>query len=747
MPSPKSGRRCSTANDMSSVREHSLRDVLYPDSIAIIGASKDHTKRGFRAIQKLLEDRYPGAIYPVNPKEKEILGLACYPSVADIPGSVDLALICTSAKTLPDIIAQCGKKHVKGAVVLAGGFAEAGEEGARLQERMVAAARSAGVRIIGPNTSGVFNTHKACNIVGFSNLRKGGIGLLSQSGNMALSLVTEAEANGYIGLSTYVGIGNESDIQFHEYLDYFAEDENTKVLIAYVEGMRDGRAFLAALRRISSKKPVVIYKSGRTSAGRSSAKSHTGALAGDYAVSEGVLRQAGAILARKSDEILSIAEALSLLAPLASRRVAVLADGGGHATIAADTLIEHGLTLAHLRDETRRRLRAILPPAAALDNPVDVAGGTDSNPAVFADCTGILLEDANVDGLLITGLYGGYGVRFSSTLTAIEMETSQRIAQLYRRHGKAILVHSLYGSLYADLRPAPLTAMRTAGIPVYDSLELAVRCVQALADFGEARRRAALPAIRQHVRQPELERIIATCRREDRTVVLETEARAALAAAGIAMAPALLAHAPDEAAAAFVALGRQPVALKVVSRDIIHKSDAGGVRLSLADEEGARDAYSAVLADVRRHVDNPRIAGVLVTPMAPPGGVEVIIGVVHDSTYGPVMMFGLGGILVEVLKDVVFRSLPLGPEDIRSMLEDIRAKDILNGVRGAPATDKESLVRLMLAVSELCSAFPEIAELDLNPVRAYPSGVRILDARFLLASSPRVVERDAIELP
>src|SRR5439155_13882309 len=279
------------------------------------------------------------------------------------------------------------------------------------------------------------------------------------------------------------------------------------------------------LRRVSRQKPVVIYKSGRTSAGRSSAKSHAGALAGDYAVSEGVLRQAGAILARKSDEILSIAEALSLLEPLESRRVAVLADGGGHATIAADALTEHGLTLTSLSEHTKQRLAKILPPAAALGNPVDVAGGTDSNPAVFAECARILLEDASVDGLLITGLYGGYGVRFSQSLTGIELETSDRIAQLHRDLGKPVLVHSLYCSLYADLRPAPLTRLREDGIPAYDSLELAVRCLQALAEFREARNKTALGAQDKGQRQTVFEGTLAACRKEGRSVVLEHEAR------------------------------------------------------------------------------------------------------------------------------------------------------------------------------------------------------------------------------
>jgi acetyltransferase len=715
-----------------------LDPIFYPSSIAIVGASKDPTKRGFRSIQKLLEDGFEGEIYPVNPKEAEILGKTAYPSVAAIPGPVDLALVCTPAKTLPDVIAQCGAKGVKGAVVLAGGFAEAGPEGVELQARMVEAARRHGVRIVGPNTSGIFNTHAHSNIVGFSHLKAGGIGLLSQSGNMALSLVTEAQANGQVGLSTYVGIGNESDIRFHEYLEYLRDDVNTAAVIAYVEGMKDGRHFLETLRSVAREKPVVLYKSGRTSAGRSSAQSHTGALAGDYAVSEGVLRQAGAILARKSDEILSLAEALSLLEPMATRRVAVLADGGGHATIAADSLTEHGLALATLADRTKQQLAAILPSAAAVTNPVDVAGGTDSDPAVFAECARILLADPDVDALLVTGLFGGYGVRFSATLTEIEMETSRRIATLHREFGKPVLVHSLYGSLYADLRPTPLALIRELGIPVYDSLELAVRCLQGLAEFGEARRRP-LPAFdTRPVRAARFAEVLATCRREGRTVVLEHEARGALEDAGVEMsAPAIVAKTPDEAARAFESLGRVPVALKVVSRDIIHKTDAGGVRLNLGDEAGVRAAFAEIIANGRRYTRehigrDPDVAGVLVTPMAPKGGVEVIVGVVRDPSYGPVLMFGLGGVLVEVLKDVVFRSLPLTEADARSMLSEIRASKILDDVRGAPPVDKDALVRLMLSISELCRAFPEIAELDLNPVLAYPTGVGILDARILL---------------
>ncbi|UVK36053.1 acetate--CoA ligase family protein (plasmid) [Mesorhizobium sp. AR10] len=724
-----------------------LVDILSPNSIAIIGASRNPAKRGYRSLRKLLDDGYAGAIYPINPKESEICGIRCLPDLGSLPGPVDLALVCTPAATVASVITECAAKGVRGAVVLAGGFGEAGDGGKRLQDAVLAAARAGGVRIIGPNTSGMFNTHKACNLVGFSDLRKGSIGLLSQSGNMALSLVTEAQANGHIGLSTYVGVGNEADIGFDEYLDYFAADPNTNVVIAYVEGLKDGRRFLNALRRISLEKPVVIYKSGRTSAGRISAKSHTGALAGEYAVSEGVLRQAGAILAHRSDEILPMAEALSLLPPLRSRRLAILADGGGHATIAADALSERGLVLAPLSEETRRRLTAVLPPAASVVNPVDVAGGTDTDPSVFAACAEILLQDSMVDGLLISGLYGGYAVRFSQDLLAAEIDTTNLIAAMLRRFGKPVVVHSLYSALQADQLPLPLIDMHRAGIPVHSSLETAVRCMQALAECGEVGRAfAALPPKRaQHGRT--FEQVLTRCRAEGRRVVLEHEGRASLRDFGLDFAPAWLAVDEKEAEEAFLRLGTKPVAMKIVSRDILHKTEAGGVKLNVADVASVRSSFLDIVANAKATVTNPNVAGVLVTPMAEKGGVEVTVGIVRDAAYGPVMMFGLGGVLVEVLRDVVFRALPISRNDAFAMLDEIKAQAILDGVRGGAPVDRDALADFMVSISDLVEAFPEIDELDLNPIHAYPDGLAVLDVRILLTASSivRRAEKQGIE--
>ncbi|MCB1871253.1 MAG: acetate--CoA ligase family protein [Gammaproteobacteria bacterium] len=704
-------------------------NFLNPNSVAIIGASKDPTKRGFRAIQTLLQEKFAGAIFPINPKESEILGLPCHPDLASVPQEIDLALICTPARTLPAMVKACGEKGVKGAVVLAGGFSEAGEEGTRLEQEMVAAARQFGVRLVGPNTSGMFNTHKACNLVGFSNLEAGGIGILSQSGNMALSLVTEGQINGHMGFSTYIGVGNEADLQFSEYLDYFGDDEQTKVVIAYVEGLKNGHAFLESARRVCRIKPVVLYKSGRTEVGQSAAKSHTGALAGSYGVARGALQQAGVTVVSQSDQILSVAEALALLPPPPSKRIAILADGGGHATIAADALTEQGMTLPRLSQQTRERLAAILPPAAALANPVDVAGGTDANPEVFADCAEAILADPSIDALLIVGLFGGYAIRFSETLGPIESHTASRLGGMIERFGKPIMLQSLY----APMRTESLVTLRAAGVPVHESVERAVRCLVSLAEYGAARARiaaeqpAAAPAANTTAST-----VVSAARSEGRNSLLEHEAQALLKSYAITLPPSVLVSSPAELGQARDQLGEVPLAMKVVSRDILHKSDAGAVKLNVVGESEMSQAYAAIVKSSLAYRADADIKGVLVTPMARKGGVEMIIGVTRDPQFGPVMMFGLGGIFVEVLKDVVFRSLPLTAIDAAEMLDEIKAKAILGGVRGAPPVDRKALVDLMLRISQVCLAHPEIAELDLNPILGYADGYALVDARMIL---------------
>lgn len=714
---------------MSRPMESSLQPILAPRSIAVVGASRDAGKRGNLAIRHLLQNQFQGEIYPVHPKETEVLGLTCYPTVESLPEAPDLALICTAAHTLPELVQRCGNRGIRGAVVLATGFSETGEAGQALEDEMVRAARASGLRIIGPNTSGMFNTHCGANLVGFRDLRAGSIGLLSQSGNMALSLVTEAGQHPSLGFSTYVGVGNEADVQFHEYLDYYAADPQTRVIVGYVEGLKQGRLFLQSAASLCLEKPLVIYLSGRTAVGQQSARSHTGALSGSYALAKDVMRQAGVLLVERADEILPVANTLAATSgqlPLKGKRVAILADGGGHATIAADALQQLGLSIPRLGDATRKRLRELLPPSAAISNPVDVAGGTDNHPQLFADCAEVMLADGGIDILLIVGLFGGYALRFSESLAADEKTCAERLAPLPGRFRKPLLLQSLY----RPLQPEPLRALDGSDIPLFSSIDEAARCLAAVADYDAAKKRlSARTQIDSSDLSVPVSELIFKVLQSGRNTLYEYEALEALAAYGATIVQPQVIRDEHEFSDLALPSGSRCV-MKLVSRDILHKTDAGGVKLNLARNDFVQ-AYHEILANALRYQPDANIEGVLVAPMAGPG-VEVIIGVTRDRQFGPVMMFGLGGIFVEVLKDVVFRTLPLSRADALEMLDGIRGRKVLDGIRGGEPVDRQALISLMLAVSNLCLNHPEIVELDLNPVLARPADYRVLDARILL---------------
>ena len=707
-----------------------LERILDARSVAVIGASRDERKRGYQAIRALQESRYEGRIFPVNPREERILGLTCYPEIGAIPEPVDLALIATRAETVPEIVQACGEKGVAGAVIVGGGFGELGDRGRRLQERIVEIARRHGIRVVGPNTSGLINVHEGLNLVGIADVPKGDLALLAQSGNMALHLITEAGLKSQKGFSYYVGVGNEADISFSEYLEFFTADEKTRAIVMYVEGMRDGRRFLQQAYRTTPHKPIVLLKSGRSVTGSRAAGSHTGALAGISEVSRTAFGRAGIVTLDNSDELFPAAETLSNLPPMKRSGVAVLADGGGHATVAADVLTDQGLEIPALRRATRERLAEILTPNATLSNPVDVAGTTDADPGIFADCARILLEDPKVSGLLIVGLFGGYGIRFASRLRFIEEDAAHRMGKLVREMGKPIIVHSLYN----HARPHALDLLRYYGIPVYDSVDIACTCMASLARYGRflaTHHRRTSFVFRWGAKAiPEGRRIIAEARGEGRTALLEHEGKRLLALHGAPATADRLVTGAAEAATVAAELDR-PVALKICSPDILHKSDAGGVRLGLEGRARVAEAFHDVVASARRHRADADIRGCVLSPMAPPG-TEVIIGTKIDPQFGPVIMFGIGGILVEVLKDVVFRVLPISRNAARQMVSEIRAAPILAGVRGQPPVDRDALVDLLQTVSELIEAYPEIREMDLNPVIARPDGIDIVDVRIIL---------------
>lgn len=704
-----------------------LHDIIAPDSIAVIGASSDPTKRGYTAVLGLVKGGYKGAIYPVNPRLTEILGVPAVASLNDIDGPVDLALICTPASTLINILKECGQKGVKGAIILAAGFRETGEQGERLEAEVLKVAQENNVRIIGPNTSGMFNLHKKVNLLALEAVRPGSIGIVSQSGNMLLALAMEAEHNGFIGFSTYVGPGNQTDVGFNDYLQYLGEDPNTQVAVLYVEGFRDGRELLEVARNVTPQKPVVIYKSGSTEVGKQSAASHTGALAGSYEMTVDVLRQHGVTVVSQSDQILPVAEALSLLNPAKSKRIAIVADGGGQATIAADRIIEAGLELASLSETTRERLAAILLPQASLANPVDVAGTSDTDPEVLAKCIEIISQDPSVDAVILIGMFGGYHIRFDQSLLSGEIRSAAAMIDFNTRSKKPLVVHSIY----AERRPSALHLLRKAGIPVHASIENAVAILKALSDRGAfLQQYQALEERGTTSVSPSVQALFKQAQEEQRDL-LEFEAREVLRAHNIDVAKEAVARNAGELEQKAAEFGDQPLVMKIMSKDILHKSDAGGVKLNLRGNTELQSAYTEIIDNAKKYDPDADLHGVLLAPMVKPG-VEVIIGVVQDPVFGPVMMFGLGGIFVEVLQDVAFRAIPLTRNDAHSMLAQLNASQILDGVRGQPPVDKEALVDLMLSVAEMVEANPQIAEIDLNPVALYADGYAVLDARIIV---------------
>ena len=708
----------------------SLEKVLNAKSVAIIGASKDETKRGYQTIRTLLDERYEGNIYPVNPKENSILGFKCYKNINDIKDSVDMALIATPARTIPFILEDCGKKKVSGAVILAGGFGELGKKGKELENEVVAAAKKHHIRLIGPNTSGMLNLKDNLNLVGLRDAPKGDIALLTQSGNMALTLITEAKVKSRKGFTYYVGVGNEADIKFHEYLEFFQQDPDTKAILMYVEGMRQGREFLQQAYKTTQEKPIILLKSGRSSTGKKSAGSHTGALAGISEVAKGAFERAGIIVIENSDELFPAAETLSSLPPIKNNSVAILADGGGHATIAADLLTDLGVKIPTLSEKTQAGLRKILPEAASVPNPVDVAGGTDANPAIFAECARIILKDPAIGSLLIVGLFGGYGIRFAESLSFLEEDAAHMMGKMVKKKNKPIVLHSLFSAA----KPHSLDLLRYYGIPVYDSLDIACKCIGVLAQYGNYlatyQTRASFVMNWGAKTKSEGVNIIETVRKENRKFLFEHEAKQLLKIHGAPVSSDVLAKTEDEAVKITKKIA-SPVALKIVSPDILHKSDAGGVKIKLSGENEIRSAFKEIIENAKKFDPNAQIKGILVSPMAK-AGLEVIIGTKIDDQFGPIIMYGLGGVMVEILKDVSFRVLPLTPTGAKKMIEETKSFPILDGVRGGPSSDKKALRKLLLLCSEIIEAYPQIEEMDLNPVIVHEQGLSIVDARIIL---------------
>ena len=686
-----------------------LQSLLSPGSIAILGASTDLTKVNGRPLKHLLDKGYAGKIYPVNPKYASISGVACYPAIADIPGPVDLAIVAVPAKFVASLLRELGRCGVKSVIVFSSGFAELGADGRVLEAEVSAVAREFGMRLCGPNCLGLINAFERV-IATFSQFADGATppgpaGFVTQSGAFGTAIAALARRR-ELGLGYFVNTGNESDVTFAQVMREVIADPRIRVGAGYIEGLRDG-ADLIALAEFAMDlgKPLVLVKVGRSDAGARAAASHPGSLAGADAVFDDVIRQHGIIRARNEEHMLDMVEAFTYCDLPQGAGLGIVTQSGGAGVLMADRAEDLGLSVPVLGTATQRALQEVIPGFGACGNPVDVTGQFVANPALLRESVKIVMADPQVHiGIIWLQLMDAYVDELITIFEEIKAQVT-----------KPFVVCWVAGSDKA------LHALRQRGIAVLRGAEPAVDAVAALVRYAAARRLwQAERGARGALRPPAINLPATT------GAVSTLEGAKLLQACGVVLARTELARTAAEAVACAERIGF-PVALKIESPDLLHKTEAGGVALGLADATAVAAAYTRITGNAARYKADAAIHGVMVQPMAP-DGVDMVIGLQNDPVFGSVVMAGLGGIHVEVLKDVVFRKAPVTAAEAGRMLDELKSGAILNGVRGSPPADRATLTQLISAVSQFGVAAGErLAELDLNPVRVGPGGAVALD--------------------
>jgi acyl-CoA synthetase (NDP forming) len=707
--------------------QRSLEKVFNPRSVAVIGASEVPGKAAERRTRSLIQGGYQGDIYLINPKRSELFGRKAYPNITAVEKEVDLVMIVVAPKFLVPAVTDSVKMGAKGMVIITAGLGETGAEGKKIEEQILQEAAKTGAYVIGPNCSGMFSASAQMNLLGVPPLRAGSISVLAQSGNVIDSLTHYAGVRG-VGFSKIISLGNAIGVSFPEYIEYLKDDPNTKAIMIYLEGIKDGNRLVQVARETAKEKPVIALKVGRSEAGARAAASHTGSLAGDALIVDAAFRQAGIVRVSNVDELFDMAYTLSTCPIPTGNRVAILSEGGGDNSIAADNAEIHGMEVPVLSRETQERIKPFLLEGMPASNPIDYGGTAEENPHMITECVRVCMEDEQVDGVYITGFFGGFKDIIAPHVAELEEQTSRNLVALVKEKKKPVFVHT---SFAAEPIKA-LDILKAGGVPVFESSERTARCLSALMKFGSNRQkfRAMRPLETERKERPEAKAIFQRARNEKRTSLLETESRELLRAYGFSLPQAEFIRSPEEAAAASARLGF-PLAMKVVSPDIVHKSDAGGVKLNLKDEKELTRAFAEIIEKASSVTAKERILGSMLSPMAP-GGQECIVGMIRDKQFGPVIMFGLGGIFVEVLKDVSFRAAPTTEQDIDGMIREIRGYRLLTGIRGEKAKDIGAIKEILAKLNEIAVDNPEIQEIDLNPVIVHEKGASIVDSRVIL---------------
>lgn len=687
-----------------------------PRGVAVVGASTSPEKLGYQVLHNVIQYGYQGAIYPINPTAPEILGLKAYPSVLDCPDPVDLAVLLVPNKAVPAVMEQCGQRGLKGAVVITAGFREVGPQGRALEQQVIEIVRRYGMRMVGPNVLGIIDTVCKLNASFAAGMpERGRIAFMSQSGALCTAILDMALGQG-IGFSRFYSIGNKADVNELDLVKAWAEDPETRAIMAYLEGITNGPEFIRVASEVTRHKPIIAIKSGTTSAGSKAVSSHTGTLAGSEAAYDAAFKQSGILRAGSVQDLFDFARAFARQPLLKGDAIAVITNAGGPGIMASDAVERAGLRLAALSSETKQKLQAQLPPAASVANPVDVLG--DALADRYALAIEAVLADPNVDALMV--------VLTPQTMTQIPA-TAEALGKLSKGPGKPV-----FGAFMGDAAIAKgVEMLRAYDVPNYQVPERAVGAIAAMWHHRTWLNTPPLaveefPADREKVAQ-----VFARVRAEGRVTIGDSEARDVLEAYGVPLPKAGLAATADEAVQLAESIG-YPVVMKIASPDILHKSDIGGIKLNITSASEVRDAFDLLTYRGRRYMPDATIWGCQVQQMVK-GGREVIIGVNRDPQFGPLIMFGLGGIYVEALKDVTFRVAPIDRRAATEMLGEIRAYKLLRGVRGEKPSDQKAIVETLLRISQLVTDFPEIVELDINPLMVFEQGRGVLGIDMRLA--------------
>lgn len=695
-----------------------LNGLLRPKSIAVVGASATPGKIGFTVIDNLIKSGYEGAIYPINPTAPEILGLKAYPNVQNVEGEIDAAVITVPAKFCLQVVEDCGKKGVKGVIIITSGFSEVGNR--ELEDQIVAVAKQYGVRILGPNIVGTLSNSDKMNasFAPFLPLN-GKAALISQSGALLIAL-DAASYTRRVGFDKLVSIGNMSDVNFADVISFLDDDPKTTCISLYIEGFKDGREFIEASRK--SSKPIIALKSGVSAHGAAAAASHTGSLAGAAKVYGAAFQQSGVIQATDLNNLFDRTLALSLQPPMKGDNLVIITNGGGVGVLATDAAERYGLPLKFVPAEVQAELKKHMPEFGSAKNPVDLTGMAGNE--WYTDSIRFALGHSWADGMVVL---------YCETAMTNPMEIAQGIKKAVDEAGakdKPVTVSFVGGERSEE-------AMRWLvenGIPAYNAPDIAVNAMAALREYSRMKAMAteSLSMDIKVDREAALE-VIRRARVDGRGALTEIEAKQVFNAYGLPTTATYLAKTEDEAVQLAKKIGF-PVVMKIVSPEILHKSDAGGVKVNIKDEAAVRDAFKTILTNSKAYKADANIHGIAIQEMAP-WGTEVILGSVNDATFGPTMMFGLGGIFVEVLKDVTFRVAPVSHGQALRMLGEIRGAPILAGVRGEKPRDKEALADTICRYANMIvDLADEISESDANPVLVYDEGkgIKVVDARIIL---------------